>query len=225
MPKLNQAYVIDDDEVARRALSEILLAAGIESRLYENAQDFLDDVDDLAPGCIVSDFRMPGLDGLDLLRLLKAKGDPHPVILISGYADIALAVDALKAGAADFLQKPFTDEVVLAAVRKALDEAADCALRTVAIARRQKVFATLSPREREVLNRVLSGDTSKVIARALGISPRTVEVYRAQLMQKVGARSLPELVWMAITMNGPAGDHRPDPFRGDVLRPGPQPSA
>lgn len=173
-------------------------AADIEVRLFESAVDFLTASDGLGPGCIVTDVRMPEIDGLELVRRLKAKGLPHPVIVITGHGDIPLAVEAMKAGALDFLEKPFEDEVLLSSIRGALDadeqaSKADAAKRTF-----EALLAGLSPREQEVLGGVVAGKLSKTIAHELGISPRTVEIYRANMMMKTRANSLSELVRMAL---------------------------
>jgi two-component system response regulator FixJ len=200
MPMSNDAviHLIDDDEHVRRAVAFLLGTAGHAVRVHESAEKFLGELGTLQPGCIVSDVRMPGLDGVGLLRQLRERGIDMPTVIMTGHADVALAVAAMKAGAIDFIEKPFDDEILLAAVQGALcryrragsdaDEAAE--IRTRA--------DSLTGREREVLAGLLMGHPNKTIAYDLGLSPRTVEVHRASLMTKMGAKSLPELVRMAM---------------------------
>lgn len=176
----------------------LLEAADIDVRLFASAVDFLDASDGLAPGCIVTDVRMPEVDGLELVRRLKAKGLPHPVIVITGHGDIPLAVEAMKAGAVDFLEKPFEDEVLLSSIRAALDADEHASKAETAKRTFEALLASLSPREQEVLEGVVAGKLSKTIAHELGISPRTVEIYRANMMMKTRANSLSELVRMAL---------------------------
>jgi two-component system, LuxR family, response regulator FixJ len=216
MSAFTDVYVVDDDETIRSSLTALLLAAGNAPRAYESARDLLSDCDDLAPGCIVTDFRMPVMDGLELLRRLKDRMVPHPVILLSGYGDIRVAVEAFKAGAVDFIQKPYDDSAVLMAVRKALIEAEEPVLRQATRRRFEAALAKLSAREREVMQCVVDGKSNKLIARELGISSRTVEIHRAHLMAKLGSHSIAALVRMAVASNfsancptpvEPAGDH------------------
>lgn len=191
-------YIVDDDEGVRSALEFLLESADMEARVFETAVDFLRVSDDLAPGCIVTDVRMPEIDGLELVRRLKARGLPHPVIVITGHGDIPLAVEAMKAGARDFLEKPFDDDVLLSSIRAALDADEHAAKAEAAKRTFESLLASLSPREQEVLQGVVAGKLNKVIAHELGISPRTVEIYRANMMMKTRASSLSELVRMAL---------------------------
>lgn len=192
----SEIYVIDDDEAIRRSLAFLLRTAGLVARTYESAEVFLGEAKDLAPGCVITDVRMPGIDGIELVRRLTEARLPLAGIVITGHGDIALAVEAMKAGAVDFIEKPFKDEVLLRAVERALNSGAS----SDAVARQhdQAALASLSPRERQVLEGVVAGKTSKVIARDLDISPRTVEVHRAGMMMKTGAKSLSDLVRMAL---------------------------
>lgn len=197
---MSEVYVIDDDEGIRRSLTFLLRAAGILVRTYDGAEEFLREAGQLAPGCVITDVRMPEMDGLELVRRLKAARLPLAAIVITGHGDIPLAVEAMKVGALDFIEKPFRDDVLLEAVGRALArstsitageaDAADENLRAT--------FETLSPREREVLSGVILGKTNKMIARDFAISPRTVEVHRANVMTKTGARTLSDLVRMTL---------------------------
>ena len=190
-------HVIDDDEAARHALGFLLDCAGIEARTYGSAIAFLKAVPTMEHGCIVTDVRMPEMSGVELIGKLKALGVPDPVIVITGHADVPLAIQAMKAGVADFIEKPFSDETILGSVRAALARQQERGLveaeRDAIVAR----MATLSQREREVLDGLVEGHANKVIADDLAISARTVEVYRANVMTKMRARSLSELVRMA----------------------------
>jgi two-component system, LuxR family, response regulator FixJ len=198
MASSSEVYVVDDDEAIRSSLSFLLRTGGLRSRTFDSAEAFLGEARDLAAGCVITDVRMPGMDGVELVRRLAADRLPLAPIVITGHGDIALAVEAMKAGAVDFIEKPFKEEVLLAAVNKALNT--EDRARQDEQSRRtyQSAFANLSKREREVLEQVVVGKTSKVIAYDLGISPRTVEVYRAGMMMKTGAKSLSELVRMAL---------------------------
>ena len=198
MPPNSLVHVIDDDDAVRESLEFLLRAAKIDVRTYDSATAFLKAVSDGAAGCIVTDVRMPGMSGVDLLRQLKARGLTMPVIVITGHGDIQLAVEAMKIGAADFLEKPFDDEILLASIRSALGRLEKDAQRDAERADLNNRLATLSTREREVLEGLVAGKANKIIAFDLGISPRTVEIYRAHVMTKMNAGSLSELVRMAL---------------------------
>jgi two-component system, LuxR family, response regulator FixJ len=190
-------HVIDDDDAARDSLSFLIDCAGIRVRAYESAIAFLEAVPAMEHGCIVTDVRMPEMSGVELIGRLKAMGVPDPVIVITGHADVPMAIQAMKAGVADFIEKPFSDEAILDAIRAALARHGD---RNEAAAERERIrerLTTLSPREREVLDGLVQGHANKVIAFDLAISARTVEVYRANVMTKMQAGSLSELVRMA----------------------------
>lgn len=191
-------HVIDDDEAMRDSLSFLLESASISVRTYESAVQFLEQIDRLTPGCIVTDVRMPDMSGLELVRRLKERGVKHPMIVITGHGDVPLAVEAMKAGVLDFLEKPFEEAALLGAIRTALNEGVRTEEDLAEKQRLRGVFEALSPREQEVLQGVIDGKLNKTIAHELGISPRTVEVYRANVMSKTGARGLSELVRMVL---------------------------
>ncbi|MGH8680758.1 MAG: response regulator transcription factor [Burkholderiales bacterium] len=192
-------YVVDDEPAIRDSLALLLRSVGLASRTFPSAPAFLDGFDAGAPGCLVADVRMPGMSGLELQEALRARAAALPVIIITGHGDIAMAVRAMKAGAADFIEKPFNEQVLLDAVHRALaqqrpGEAQPSAVRAEIEAR----VAALTPREREVMLLVAEGRPNKVVATRLGLSTRTVEVHRAKAMEKMQARSLADLVRMAI---------------------------
>lgn len=190
-------HLIDDDEDVRKALAFLLGTAGYAVKVYESATAFLQKLEGLQPGCIVSDVRMPGVDGLELQRRLKEKGIALPVVIMTGHADVPLAVQAMKLGAVDFIEKPFSDDVMLGAIEHAL-----AAIRPAEnggeIEKIRARLEALSDRERQVLQGLLAGHPNKTIAYDLGLSPRTVEVHRANVMGKMAAGSLSELVRMAL---------------------------
>lgn len=191
-------HLIDDDDGVRQSLAFLLTTAGLAVRVYESGVAFLAALSTLQPGCIVSDVRMPEIDGLELQRRLKELGVRLPVIIITGHADVPLAVQAMKAGAIDFIEKPFDDELLLGAIRAALDRYDEIGHRETEVAQIQARLQTLSVREREVLDGLLAGYPNKTIAYDLKLSPRTVEVHRANVMIKMGATSLSSLVRMAL---------------------------
>jgi two-component system response regulator FixJ len=189
-------YVIDDDESARHSLEFLLDVAGVRVRSFASADAFLDSSPPLANACVVTDVRMPGTGGIELAETLKRRGTGVPVIVITGHADVPLAVQAMKAGVADFIEKPFDDTVMLQAIRNALAQHAGD---EAAVAERQEVtdrIARLSGREREVMEGLVAGKANKAIAYDLAISARTVEVYRANVMMKMQAKTLSDLVRM-----------------------------
>ncbi len=191
-------HVVDDDVAVRQSLSFLLASDGLPVRLHESADAFLAKVGDLSAGCIVTDVRMPGTDGIAFMRALKERGIGLPVIVMTGHADVPLAVEAMKEGAIDFVEKPFDDDLFLAAVRAALQRHEQDARRKAHKAEVQTRLEALSERERQVLDGLVAGKANKVIAYDLGISPRTVEIYRANVMTKMQAGSLSELVRMAL---------------------------
>ena len=191
-------HVIDDDEAMRESLAFLLGAVGMEVRTYESALGFLDVAPNAEAGCVITDVRMPGLSGVDLLRRLRELKLGIPVIVITGHGDVPLAVEAMKIGALDFLEKPFDDEVLLASVRSALNQLNQDQKRQAERTEIERRLAALSNRERDVLEGLVSGHANKQIAYDLGISPRTIEIYRANLMTKMQAASLSDLVRMAL---------------------------
>lgn len=193
-------HVVDDDAPLRESLAFLLSAAGLECRTYDSAKALLGRGSALEPGCVVTDVRMPGMSGMELIAELKKAGAPHPVIVLTGHADVPLAVEAMKAGVSDFLEKPFEDEALIAAVRMALATRENDAGRDAETAELQARLDQLTQREREVFDAIVAGDSNKAAALRLGISPRTVEIYRANVMTKMKANSLSELVRLALRL-------------------------
>jgi two-component system, LuxR family, response regulator FixJ len=197
-PEAGIVHVIDDDEALRDSLTFLLRTAGLRVQTHASASAFLAVLPGADLACIVTDVRMPGMSGIELLRRLKELGISVPVIVVTGHGDVPLAVEAMKFGAADFLEKPFDDEILLASVRSALRQRIGEVKRQTERAEIDARLATLSPRERDVLGGLVAGQANKQIAFDLGISPRTVEIYRANLMDKMKAGSLSDLVRMAL---------------------------
>ena len=191
-------HVIDDDDAVRESLAFLLGTAGIDVQTYESAVAFLKVAPEVKLGCVITDVRMPELSGVDLLRRLQELKLGVPVIVITGHGDVPLAVEAMKIGAVDFLEKPFDDEVLLASVRSALNQLDRDSKRQAERGEIEGRLATLSNRERDVLEGLVAGHANKQIAYDLGISPRTIEIYRANLMTKMQAASLSDLVRMAL---------------------------
>jgi two-component system response regulator FixJ len=197
-------YIVDDDEKVRRALTFFVDDAGFTARSYPSAERFLAAARDLEPGCVVTDVLMPGMNGVELVERLKALHLEHVVVVMSGHADVPRVVEAMRAGAADFLQKPFKAAELVGAVRSALATRQAEAAATDEAAGYRKLLAVLTPRQLEILGALSEGKSTKMIARDLGISPRTVDVHRAEIKMKTGATSSTELVRMAV-MAGLAG--------------------
>jgi two-component system response regulator FixJ len=198
MSHRGNVYVIDDDDAMRDSLDFLLGSADFHVTLFESAHHFLDALPNADFGCVISDIRMPGIDGIELLKRLKASRSALPVLIMTGHGDIPLAVEAMKLGAADFLEKPFEDDRLIGMIDAALSEAASGARSeglTLDIAAR---IESLSPRERQVMDGLIAGLSNKMIGREYDISPRTIEVYRANVMTKMQAGSISELVRLAM---------------------------
>ena len=197
-------HIVDDEEAVRNSLAFLLTTSGFTVRVHQSAADFLEVAHSVTNGCLVTDLRMPDIDGVELLRRLKAADAMLPAIVVTGHGDVQMAVEAMKNGAIDFIEKPFSDDVLIESITRAAARAAERvqgAAATEAI--RQRIEA-LSERERQVMKGVVAGQPNKTIANELGISPRTVEVYRAGLMSKMQARSLPDLVRMVMDIDIPS---------------------
>jgi two-component system response regulator FixJ len=192
--------VVDDDGGVRNAMRALLKSVGLNSQLFSSAQEFLAGYDPHQPGCLLLDIRMPGMSGMDLQQELNLRGAFIPVIFMSGHADIPMAVEAMQHGAFDVLQKPFRDQELLDRIQRAIAQDAE---RRVALGEQTRVKAhleSLTDREREVLDLLTLGKQNKVIAQELGVSPRTIEIHRARVMEKMGAQSVAELVRMMLDL-------------------------
>jgi two-component system, LuxR family, response regulator FixJ len=198
MPDRGKVYVIDDDDAMRDSLNFLLESAGFSVTLFESALKFLDALPSLDFGCVVSDVRMPGLDGIELLKRMKADNTRFPIVIMTGHGDIPLAVEAMKLGAVDFLEKPFEDDRLIGMIEAAIRQAEPAAKSEAITHNIAARIATLSPRERQVMDGLIAGLSNKLIARDYDISPRTIEVYRANVMTKMQANSLSELVRLAM---------------------------
>lgn len=196
-------HIVDDDEPVRESLAFLCQTGGLDAFTYDSPVAFLEKAPELADGCIVTDVRMPEMDGLTLLERLRQQGVALPVIVMTGHGDVSMAVTAMKAGAIDFLEKPFDDELFLATVRDALGRSAPGAAPAPAgSSLLDGRLALLSQRERQVLDRLVEGEANKMIAYHLGISPRTVEIYRAKVMAKMEAATFADLVRMVVAGRG-----------------------
>jgi two-component system response regulator FixJ len=207
MPSDEIVFVVDDDADVRDSVCALLESAGFASEPYGSAVAFLAAYQPSRHGCVIADIRMPDMDGMALQAELGKRGAALPVIVVTGHADVPLAVQAMKAGAVDFIEKPFDDEVLISSVRRALAQAVSTREQASAAQRAEALIATLSARERQVLELLVVGRSNKVIAYELDISPRTVEIHRAHVMEKMEARSLSDLVRSALAagISGAAG--------------------
>ena len=199
-------HIIDDDQALRESLAFLLRTHQLEVRSFDSAKTFLDALPDASLGCVITDIRMPGMSGIDLLRRLKELKVSVPVIVITGHGDVSLAVEAMKIGAADFFEKPFNDDQLVASVRAALQQRQDQTKRGAERTEIEHRISKLSAREKDVLAGLIEGRANKQIAFDLGISPRTVEIYRANLMNKMQADSLSDLVRMALVVQMQGSD-------------------
>jgi len=187
-------HIVDDDDDVLRTLAYAIASGGYASRVYVTAEQLLQALPTLAPGCIVTDVRMPGMSGLDLVRRLRSEAIDQPVIVMSGQADIALAVEAMKGGAVDFLQKPFRAAALLEAVRAAIENNQPKQAKSAEVVAFEQLVGTLTPRQRDVLEGIVDGTLNKTKAHDLGISVRTLEGYRAEVMAKTRVRNASDLV-------------------------------
>ncbi|MFV2059767.1 MAG: response regulator transcription factor [Gammaproteobacteria bacterium] len=192
-------YIVDDDQAVRDSLSWLIESINIKVEVYSSAQDFLDHYKPEYPGCLVADVRMPGISGLELQKILKEKNYSIPMILITGHGDVPMAVRALKNGAVDFIEKPFNDQVLLERVNQCLEKDQNDRVHNKDLQSKMSLLATLSPREREVLDQVVIGKQNKIIAADLGISNKTVEAHRANVMEKMRVSSLADLVALYVS--------------------------
>jgi two-component system response regulator FixJ len=197
-------HIVDDDAGVRDSLRILFESAGLGVRTYPSAAAFLAVAGGLTNACALIDVQMPDIDGLGLQRRLNEQGVRLPVVVMTGHGDIPLAVQAMKAGAVDFLEKPFQEAVLMEAVRRALAAQHEWRAASAAAAAAAAALATLTPREREVLDEMVAGHPTKVIAHTLGASPRTIEVHRARVMEKLGQHSLPDLVRLVLAAQGTA---------------------
>lgn len=194
-------HIVDDEEAVRASLAFLLTSAGFAVRVHESATAFVAAAGQIHNGCLITDLRMPDMDGVELLRRLRDSDTMLPAIVITGNGDVQMAVEAMKQGAIDFIEKPFSDEVLIESIGKAAARASERVQLAQTIEQTRQRLALLSERERQVLSGVVAGQPNKAIAFELGISPRTVEVYRAGLMGKMQARSLPDLVRMVMNID------------------------
>ncbi|WEK06673.1 MAG: response regulator FixJ [Candidatus Devosia phytovorans] len=193
-------HIVDDEEAVRNSLAFLLATSGFATRIHESATAFLQVAPGIRNGCLITDLRMPDIDGVELLRRLRDSNAMLPAIVISGHGDVQMAVEAMKNGALDFIEKPFSDDVMIAAIERAVAQADSQSQNDVATQAILQRLGSLSERESQVLKGVVDGLPNKVIAYELGLSPRTVEVYRAGLMGKMNAGSLSELVRMVLSV-------------------------
>jgi len=191
-------FIVDDDREVREAIGLLMESVGLAARSYDSAREYLDAFDPALPGCLILDVRMKGMSGLDLQQRLQSEKLFPPIIVITGHGDVPMAVRAVKAGAVDFIEKPFNDQVLLDAVHRAFEQDAEQRGQATRHADIQDRLQRLTPREREILGQVVAGKRNKIIAVDLGISQSTVEAHRAKVMEKMGAQNLSELMRMML---------------------------
>jgi two-component system, LuxR family, response regulator FixJ len=208
MSSIEAVHVVDDDPAIRDSLRVLLESVGFTVRTHDSAQAFLVSAPELQ-GCVLTDVRMPGIDGLELQQRLSECGAPLAVIVMTGQGDIPVAVRAMKAGAVDFLEKPFSDQELLDAVRRALEQSQQLREAESATTAAAAQLAALTPREREVFDLLVAGRPTKAIAKQLGASPRTIEVHRGRVFEKLRASSLPDLVRLMLAAEPKAGRRNP----------------
>ncbi len=193
-------YIVDDDKAIRDSLSLLMKSIGFESKSYESAEDFLADMEFSVPSCLIADIRMQGMSGLELQQVLNDKGVEMPVIIITGHGDVPLAVQAMQAGAVDFLEKPYDNDVLVARIKQCLSEMTKSQDKLRIVAETKERLSRLTPREKEVMNLLVAGKHNKVIAKELSISVRTAEAHRAKVMKKLNAESLSDIVRLAMAV-------------------------
>jgi len=198
MSSVRVVHVVDDDPAVRDSLAFVLGTANWEVRSYDSGTALLERAENLEPGLIITDVRMPGMTGLELIAELKQRGVSHPIIVLTGHADVSMAVEAMKAGVVDFLEKPYEDTALLTAVERGLGMQLSSDANQAARAEVMSRLAQLTARERDVFDAIAAGESNKSAAHLLGISPRTVEIYRANVMEKMQARTLADLVRMSL---------------------------
>ena len=199
MDDCQHVHIVDDDDAVRQALLLLMKSENIPAKAYASAEEFLEQGAENEPGCLLLDVRMPGMNGLQLLELLKEKHISIPVIFITGHGDVVMAVQAMKLGASDFIEKPFDNESLLRRVRNCLKDCITLNCTQELEHEMERKISSLTKREREVMELLVAGKQNKVIARDLGISPRTVELHRAKVMEKFQVHSLSEIVRIALS--------------------------
>ncbi len=201
MSEQSTVFIVDDDEAVRDSLSWLMQSVGLNTESFPSADAFLKGFGGDRPGCLLLDIRMPGMSGLELQGILQEKGFRLPLVMISGHADVPMAVRALKAGAFDFIEKPFNDQLLLDTVQRAIEQDLEQRRSLAQIDEWRCRFDTLTPREQEVLESVVAGASNKQISNELGVSVKTVEAHRARVMDKLQADSLSQLVRMTLSVN------------------------
>lgn len=196
-----RVYIVDDDQSVRHSLNWLLESVGIDTAVFPDAHSFLSAYQPDSPGCLVLDVRMPGMSGLDLQEQLRQRGIDLPVIIVTGHADVPMAIRAMKAGAVDFIEKPYSDQVLLERIQAALESGQREQVRRDRVARVEACYRELTQREKQILDLIVAGRQNKAIAAELNLSIKTVEVHRSRLMTKMQARTLSELIKHALLLN------------------------